>query len=40
MKAFKEMMEQMKSTDSAKLLVTHREFKERAKAEPDVSLQN
>ena len=40
MKAFKEMMEQMKSTDSAKLLATHRELKERAKAEPDVSLQN
>ena len=40
MKAFKEMMEQMKSTDSAKLLATHRELKERAKAESDVSLQN
>ena len=40
MKAFKEMMEQMKSTDSAKLLATHRELKEKAKAESDVSLQN
>ena len=40
MKAFKDMMQQMKSSDSAKLLATHREFKEKAKAEADGSIKN